>query len=192
MKTENFEEKSYLKKILVADVRINLRIRSKMTNVKLSQQSEKAHARMLWKCSECGDIYSQSHEVWCPFFADLRGISWQWWGSGQLLLWGDEDQRREKTTGIETMAEVIQLHRQRRARVAWTSLSQAFCCHNSCLGLYWAIKSNFGLAWFLLVMKRRIDILSQFLLGKKYVLVILLDSCLKIFWKLNYLLKISW
>ena len=57
----------------MADARIKFRIRSKMTNdVKMNQQSDKANARKLWKCSECWNIDSQSHVVWCPFYADLR------------------------------------------------------------------------------------------------------------------------
>ena len=68
MDSENVEDKSQLKKMSMADARIKFRIRSKITNdVKMNQQNDKANARKLWKCSECGNIDSQS-----PFFADLR------------------------------------------------------------------------------------------------------------------------
>ena len=72
LKSEVFGEQSYLRVISMADARINFRIRSKMTHTKMNQQSDKAHAKSLWKCDECGNIDSQSHIVWCPFFADLR------------------------------------------------------------------------------------------------------------------------
>ena len=72
LKSEVFEEQSYLRVMSMADARINFRIRSKMTHTNMNQQSDKAHAKSLWKCDECGNIDSQSHIVWCPFFADLR------------------------------------------------------------------------------------------------------------------------
>ena len=56
----------------MALARLNFIVRSRMTNTKMNQQSDKAHAKSLWKCDECRNIDSQSHIVWCPFFADLR------------------------------------------------------------------------------------------------------------------------
>ena len=61
MKGENFEEQSYLKEMSMADAQINFRIRSRMIDIKMNQQSDKTYAKGLW-----------SHIVWFPFFADLR------------------------------------------------------------------------------------------------------------------------
>ena len=49
-----------------------LELCSNMTNTKMNQQSDRENARLLWKCSECGNVDAQSHIVWCPFFAQLR------------------------------------------------------------------------------------------------------------------------
>ena len=72
MMSETFEEKSYLTKMTMANARTNFRIRSKMTNVKMNQRSDKLNAKQLWKCDECGNVDTQSHIVWCPFFASSR------------------------------------------------------------------------------------------------------------------------
>ena len=72
MMSERFEEKSYLSEMSMQNARTNFRIRSKMIDVKMNQRSDKANAKKLWKCSECGNVDSQSHIVWCPFFATLR------------------------------------------------------------------------------------------------------------------------
>ena len=61
MDSENVEDKSQLKKMSMVDARIKFRIRSKMINdVKMNQQSDKANARKLWKCSEC---WTLTHKV---------------------------------------------------------------------------------------------------------------------------------
>ena len=72
MKGESFEEQSYLKEMSMADAQINFRIRSRMIDTMMNQQSDKTNTNGLWKCNECGNVDSQSHIVWCPFFADLR------------------------------------------------------------------------------------------------------------------------
>ena len=72
MKGDIFEEQSYLKEMSMADAQINFRIRSRMIDTKMNQQSDKTNAKGLWKCNECGNVDSQSHIVWCPFFAELR------------------------------------------------------------------------------------------------------------------------
>ena len=72
MKGEILEEQSYLKEMSMADAQINFRIRSRMIDTMMNQQSDKTNANGLWKCNECGNVDSQSQIVWCPFFADLR------------------------------------------------------------------------------------------------------------------------
>ena len=72
MATETFEERPYISEMSLVDSRTLFRIRSKMTNVRMNQVSDKTHAKNLWKCSECGNIDTQSHILWCPFFASLR------------------------------------------------------------------------------------------------------------------------
>ena len=72
MMSENFEEKTYLTDMSMANARTNFRIRSKMTKVRMNQRSDKLNSKQLWKCAECGNIDTQSHIVWCPFFASLR------------------------------------------------------------------------------------------------------------------------
>ena len=45
------------------------RIRSKTNEIQMNQQSDKCN---LWKCLQCGNIDTQSHVIWCPYFANLR------------------------------------------------------------------------------------------------------------------------
>ena len=72
MATEKFEEKGYLTEMSMNDARMCFRIRSKTNNLRMNQQSDKHNAKNLWKCTECGNIDTQSHILWCPFFANLR------------------------------------------------------------------------------------------------------------------------
>ena len=72
MATETFEEKEYITNMTLNDSRTLFRIRSKMTSVKMNQVSDKNNAMKLWKCNECGNIDTQSHILWCPFFASIR------------------------------------------------------------------------------------------------------------------------
>ena len=72
MRGEQFEENQYLKEMSMMDARTLFRIRSQTTTVQMNQRSDKSHAKNLWKCLECGNIDSQSHIVWCPFFSELR------------------------------------------------------------------------------------------------------------------------
>ena len=70
--TDIFEEKAYLTDMSMENARTNFRIRSKMTNVRMNQRSDKLNSTQLWKCAECGNVDTQSHIVCCPFFASLR------------------------------------------------------------------------------------------------------------------------
>ena len=72
MLNEKFCRKEYLMKMNLTDARMNFRLRSKTTNVKLNQKSSKSHAAKLWKCGEWGYLDSQSHIMWCTYFAPLR------------------------------------------------------------------------------------------------------------------------
>ena len=72
MKSEKFQEKKYISEMSIINARTYFRIRSNMTTVKMNQVSDKNHARNLWKCAECGNIDSQTHILWCPFFLTLR------------------------------------------------------------------------------------------------------------------------
>ena len=69
---EKFEEKRYLSEMSMHDARMLFRIRSKTNNVRMNQQSDRENARNLWKCTECGNIDTQSHILWCPYFSTLR------------------------------------------------------------------------------------------------------------------------
>ena len=72
MGLENFKLKTYISEMNVTDARTLFRVRSQTTDVQMNQRSNKAHARNLLKCSECGNIDTQSHILWCPFHAHLR------------------------------------------------------------------------------------------------------------------------
>ena len=72
MATEIFEMKTYITDMTLIDARTLFRIRSNMTNVKMNQVSDKKNAKTLWKCNECGNIDTQSHILWCPYFAPIR------------------------------------------------------------------------------------------------------------------------
>ena len=71
MLKENFEEQKYMKDMSMNDARTLFGIRSKTTQVKMNQRSDKENSRSLWKCSECGNVDSQSHILWCPFHSKL-------------------------------------------------------------------------------------------------------------------------
>ena len=38
----------------------------------MNMKSDPRFAAELWACSECGNLDSQSHIMWCPSFAPLR------------------------------------------------------------------------------------------------------------------------
>ena len=49
MMSENFEEKTYLTDMSMANARTNFRIRSKTTKVRMNQRSDKLNSKQLWK-----------------------------------------------------------------------------------------------------------------------------------------------
>jgi hypothetical protein len=55
MGLDNFELKTYKSEMNVTDARTLFRVRSQTTDVQMNQCSNKAVARNLWKCSECGN-----------------------------------------------------------------------------------------------------------------------------------------
>ena len=72
MASEDFEEKPYISEMSMIDARMLFRIRCKTNDLQMNQQNNKIYAKNLWKCSECGNIDTQSHVLWCPYFASLR------------------------------------------------------------------------------------------------------------------------
>ena len=72
MMSEQFEEKQYLTDMSMHDARLLFRIRSKTNEIQMNQQSDKCNAMNLWKCLQCGNIDTQSHVIWCPYFANLQ------------------------------------------------------------------------------------------------------------------------
>ena len=72
IQNESFEMQEYLKTMTLTDARMNFRLRSKTSNVKMNQKSNPAYAAKLWKCHECLNLDSQSHIMWCPGYAPLR------------------------------------------------------------------------------------------------------------------------
>ena len=70
---EKFEEKKYLSEMSLHDAMMLFRIRSKTDNVWMNQQSDRENARNLWKCTECGNVDTQSHILWCPYILYLMG-----------------------------------------------------------------------------------------------------------------------
>ena len=72
MASECFGQRPYITEMSLHHARVNFRIRSEQIKVKLNQRSDAQNAKMLWKCSDCGIIDSQSHILWCPFYSELR------------------------------------------------------------------------------------------------------------------------
>ena len=112
MLNEKFCRKEYLMKMNLTDARMNFRLRSKTTNVKLNQKSSKSHAAKLWKCGECGYLDSQSHIMWCTYFAPLReGLDVK--NDLDVVHYFQQVSNTAMKTneyGRTTLAEVIQLH----------------------------------------------------------------------------------
>ena len=52
--------------------RLFLRMRIKMIKCGMKQSSNPANIAILWKCSACGYVDSQSYLIHCPAFQDLR------------------------------------------------------------------------------------------------------------------------
>ena len=72
MLKESFGLQEYIKEMKLSDARMKFRLRSNMTKVKMNMKSDPRFAAELWACSECGNLDSQSHIMWCPSFAPLR------------------------------------------------------------------------------------------------------------------------
>ena len=69
-----FMEYSKLKggPLMEDEARTMFRIRTLMMPAKLNMKSDPKFAGKLWKCDQCQKLDSQSHILWCPFFAPLR------------------------------------------------------------------------------------------------------------------------
>ena len=72
MANENFVEKLYIKEMSMSQARVNFRIRCMQIKTKMTQRSDPKNVKLLWNCSECGNIDSQSHMVW---YGELKGRS---------------------------------------------------------------------------------------------------------------------
>ena len=62
----------YTVNLQLAEARTMFRIRTLMMPSKLNMKNRKKFAESLWKCDQCRRMDSQSHILWCPFFAPLR------------------------------------------------------------------------------------------------------------------------
>ena len=64
--------KPYIQNMKLCEARTLFRIRTSMMPAKFNMKNNKKFASKLWKCDACQKIDSQSHILWCPFFAPLR------------------------------------------------------------------------------------------------------------------------
>ena len=64
--------KPYIKELKLHEARTMFRIRTNMMPAKWNMKSNQKFANQQWKCDACKRIDSQSHILWCPFFAPLR------------------------------------------------------------------------------------------------------------------------
>ena len=62
----------YIENLKMHEARIMFRIRTRMMPTKMNMKGNPSFARELWKCDACKMLDSQSHVLWCPFFAPLR------------------------------------------------------------------------------------------------------------------------
>ena len=72
LKDESFEPQPYISRLKLSEARMNFRIRSNTTNVKMNQKNNREFAEKLWKCDGCGNLDTQCHLMWCPAYAPLR------------------------------------------------------------------------------------------------------------------------
>jgi len=67
------ERKSYFKEMMVIDIRMMFRIRTKMVPAKFNFKNMKNYRQELWRCDSCQtSIDSQSHILWCPAYQQIR------------------------------------------------------------------------------------------------------------------------
>ena len=74
MKKDNFELKSYLKELKVADARLKFKLVSSMTpTVKMNFQSDRVFTKNLWTCSGCLKYRdTQKHILHCDAYKSMR------------------------------------------------------------------------------------------------------------------------
>ena len=74
MASEEFFRRPYISSLTLKKCRTMFKFRSSMTeHVKMNQKSNPAYSKDLWKCEECGNQDLNSHLLWCPGYAELRG-----------------------------------------------------------------------------------------------------------------------
>ena len=66
------EVKPYIDNLKMHEARTMFRIRTQMMPTKLNMKNNPRFASEQWKCDACKMLDSQSHILWCPFFAPLR------------------------------------------------------------------------------------------------------------------------
>ena len=69
---EKLEIKPYIKELKLHEARTMFRIRTLMMPAKLNMKNNPKFANQQWKCDACKRIDSQSHILWCPYFAPVR------------------------------------------------------------------------------------------------------------------------
>ena len=73
LKNEEFISKDYLKNLTLDEGRIMFSIRTKMVRgVKLNYSSDPKNGALLWRCSHCDCMDSQSHILKCESYKYLR------------------------------------------------------------------------------------------------------------------------
>ena len=72
-KDELFEQKDYLKKMNLEQIRTQFRIRTKMLDAKFNFKNKASYAEQNWLCDSCEKaVETQSHILWCPAYQNLR------------------------------------------------------------------------------------------------------------------------
>ena len=72
-KEEIFEQKEYLKKLNLKEIRTQFRIRTRMLDFKFNFKNKNAYAEQNWMCDSCEKaVETQSHVLWCPAYQSLR------------------------------------------------------------------------------------------------------------------------
>ena len=73
MASENFKIRPYISELTLSESRTMFKFRSQMTQyVKMNYKNEVQFSKSLWKCDRCGNVDTQSHLIWCPFYKQLR------------------------------------------------------------------------------------------------------------------------
>ena len=70
---EKYETKEYLRTLRLNNARLKFRIRTKMVEkIAFNFSSDPIHVNMLWQCTHCDSMDSQSHVLTCAGYRQLR------------------------------------------------------------------------------------------------------------------------